>query len=211
MTTEEIELISNGILKNQLNGRKPMPSQQTSNGHSRPYYKGNSFQQQVGPSVIKVESNKVMISDSLLIKLKALALEEDLDHAIIIRPMSSNANSGPINTYKLDLETGEETLLSGTSYTGKVDDLKRVEAVGDALFVTNSIVADQASIESQRKKYATAPDWYKDLVFSQIEGQGTPSSFIYPSALLFKRATVEGTSKTSKRKGRIVPSPLAAK
>lgn len=208
-TPEKIELISAGILKNQLNNRTPMPSQPHSNGHSRPYYINNSFSQQLMTSVLQLEAHNALPLDSLYCRLVNIAREEGLDHAICIKPLETHANESPINIYKIDLESGKEELVVGASYYAKVSELKKIEALGDQHLLTNTLVANQANVDKKRKQMANYPEWIKDIIRMQMGDEGAPSSFIYPSAMLLESTTITGTNKAYKSKPRVVPSPLA--
>lgn len=210
-TPEKIALVEQGKLITQLNNRTPTPSQQKSNGHCLPYFKGNSFSQQVITSVVQFDTEESLSNDSLMIELKALAEEEGLDHAMLIKPLATHADEAPMNTYQVNVNSGELSLVAGTSYSPKVSEIKKIEALSEHSIMTNTLVANQASLDNRRKQMARYPDWLKDIIRMQMGDEGAPSSFIYPDGLLLKSTTITGTNDSFRSKPRVVPSPLAQK
>ncbi|MBN1756538.1 hypothetical protein JW877_10070 [bacterium] len=130
---QRVVLCENGILKQVLNHRKPTKKQPTSNGHALLGSPGGNVKPSISNLFIKAE--ETISSEGLIEQFKQKCLENGLEYGLIIRnfytPSSEkelmksvfssimsiggggklNIPMDPLYIYKIDLETGNETLL----------------------------------------------------------------------------------------------------
>jgi len=105
----ELVLVKNGILVDQLNGRTPTKDIPHSNGHMR----GSVFSgKMLAPGILDMEVTEgAMNKAELKQKLIQLAQDENLDYAYILRSTAGNGIPFPLLLYKVDLESGAESLV----------------------------------------------------------------------------------------------------
>lgn len=190
---DSIVLIDKGILMAQLNDRTPTPKQLHSNGHNRNYIGLGSTSFAVSPSnvLIRAENTKPLqeLKDELIKKAK----EENLPYAVLIKPLETTSNYAPINYYKIDVETGEETLLRAVSNEKlSSKNLSNVLGISSGELVHNTLYNQQQAAS-----------------YSQPSLAGVPVSFISPDGILLKDAEIEGINKPIKRDGVLLQNPAA--
>lgn len=95
---DALVLVERGVLKNQLNDRSVTRAGQAPNGHAG------------GAAVVEVATTKGVTEAALKQSLTALARNEGLPYAMIVRE-SGDVRGNMAELWKVDLETGVETLL----------------------------------------------------------------------------------------------------
>lgn len=189
---DSLLLVQKGILKNQLNDRTPTSKQLTSNGHNRNYIGMGSTSFTVSPSNVMIKAESTLSKEQLKKDLIEKAKEDGLSYAIRIRPLATSSNYAPINYYRVDLETGEETLLRAVS-NEKISskNLSNVLGISNEEIVHNTLY-------NQRQ----AGDYMQPTL------AGVPVSYICPDAILLKDAEIEGINKPIKRDGVLLENPI---
>ena len=200
-------LIERGKLRSQFNNRLPNTMQLNSNGNQNFYVSRSSVSDRVGPDVLKFNITEKRPVADMKSQLKELAIEEELDYMFIVRPMESSANKAPLSYYKVDVRSGEATLVRCNPYLAGIGALKNLEAVSDRNAVHNFLMPDRASINKRMESYKTAPPDVKNILLAGMALQGTPTSFIYPDAILLKNAEIKGSNQSLKSKLPVVPRP----
>jgi len=184
---QETSLIENGILKNLLCGRTPTGKIKQPNGHVRvPLTTLNPI---VVPGIIEVDYKDAVSKDELKTRLIEMAKEEGLDYALIVREMTSNM-SELRKVYKVDVNTGVETLVRSAAFKGlTLNDLRKISGAGNKKIVLNTTAGE----DIQHKM---------DFV------NGCPATFISPDAILFKDIEVSKVNKPNMAKLPVVKNPL---
>jgi predicted Zn-dependent protease len=138
---KELTLIENGVLRNMLNGRRPTKKIQHSNGHVRYDFNSNNFQ--VMPGNILITSNQTFSKEELHKKLLAVAKEEDLEYAYIVKQYDNGTNL----IYRIYVADGREELVRGAIIAddGNLKPFKRILGVSDKEQIT-SIGEVQATV-----------------------------------------------------------------
>jgi hypothetical protein len=184
---QETSLIENGILKNLLCGRTPTGKIKQPNGHVRvPLTTLNPI---VVPGIIEVDYKDAVLKDELKTRLIEMAKEEGLDYALIVREMTSNMSELK-KVYKVDVNTGVETLVRSAAFKGlTLNDLRKISGAGNKKIVLNTTAGE----DIQHKM---------DFV------NGCPATFISPDAILFKDIEVSKVNKPNMAKLPVVKNPL---
>lgn len=196
---EELKLVENGILKTLLNGRIPTKKIKRSNGHNRFAIINGTFTKQIGPGVIKVSGNNLKSRDELKEELIKKAIEEGLDYAIIVRPLSRGLNYCPVNIYKISVKDGSEELLRSVNIGNiTVNSLKRIFGISDNEIVYNTIIPEDISGISLFSSFKTG----NTIV------DGIPVSFIVPDAILLDEIEMEGAARPLSNNLPIVDNPV---
>jgi hypothetical protein len=184
---QETSLIENGILKNLLCGRTPTGKIKQPNGHVRvPLTTLNPI---VVPGIIEVDYKDAVLKDELKTRLIEMAKEEGLDYALIVREMTSNMSELK-KVYKVDVNTGAETLVRSAAFKGlTLNDLRKISGAGNKKIVLNTTTGE----DIQHKM---------DFV------NGCPATFISPDAILFKDIEVSKVNKPNMAKLPVVKNPL---
>lgn len=121
---DEVVLVENGVLKNLLNDRTLVREGQEANGMSS------------GPGVVSVTFSTGSKSTEMKTKLVALAKEQGLDYAIIVR--EPFAAFGMVNVVKVSVETGAEELVRAAALQGlDLKDFRRIADVSTEMQVQN--------------------------------------------------------------------------
>jgi hypothetical protein len=175
---ESIVLVENGVLKTQMCGRTPTRKIKQSNGHSRGIISPSFSMSRTFPSVIDIEFKDASTREELRNKLIEMAEEEGLDFAMIVRDMYLIGNELKL-VYKLDLKTGNETMMRTAGFKPfNFSDLRKLVGASDHKRVYN------------------------------MSTLTTGVSFITPDALLFKDLEVNKVSKTNLTNFPVVKNPL---
>jgi len=170
---EEILLVQDGILKNLLCNRVPTPKIAHSNGHHRIGFRMGGFAFQDAPSVISISPAIAYDHARLEQQLISLGREKSFESVYIIRPLILSANYSPLCFYRLDISSGEKTLVRPLQLNSiTMNDLNKQIYASDNRYVTNTFFGS----------------------FSQAGGSymnGVPVSMIVPDALLLEDITLE--------------------
>lgn len=194
---DTIELLKEGKIVGLLNNRTPCEEVDHSNGHFRAGISGGYLNRDVSPSVIKVESSNPLTLDSLKRKLIQKAKDEDLEYALLMKALPVKASTQSVNVYKVDLETGEETLLRGLNFKNfRSIDMKDILGLSKDQVVVNNVLSGRG--------YGAFPVAGGGLM-------GVPYSIICPDAILFEEIELEGSRAPFTVDLPVVPSPLKEK
>lgn len=189
---DSLLLVENGILKNQLNNRTPTSKQPKSNGHNRNYIGIGSTSFAVSPSNVMIKAADTKSKEKLREELIEKAKEEGLNYAILIKPLETSSNYAPINYFKVDVETGQETLLRSVS-----NEKLSSKNLSNVLGISNEEIVHN-TLYNQRE----AGNYLKPTL------AGVPVSYICPNAILLKDAEIEGINKPIKRDGMLLENPV---
>jgi len=195
---QKVTLIEKGVLKDYMRSRKPIPGFKNSNGHGR-----TEFSQD---PIARMSNTRVVPEKTIpLEKLKEMAKEEAIsqgqDFYLLFRGSrggltTTSAFSSfqafktiPKMVYKVDIKTGEETLV------------RPIEVIGTPLSILKEIVAFGNDSEAWNGRCGAESGW-------------VPVSVIAPS-MLVKRLEVQNMSKSlfdvifggDKQTPPILPSP----
>lgn len=187
---QELILVENGILKTLLNDRTPTRKLKISNGHKRFAVSYSAINKETGPGVISVTSSNKMPYGELKTELMKRAEDEGLDFGIIIRPIFKGGAKQSLNIYKVDVNTGIETLIS-SAYLKKLpsNPLKRIVGIGEGEIITNNF-SSGASMGGRS--------------FSR----GMMVSYVVPDALLFEESEIMNVRKPVSSVDPITKSPV---
>lgn len=184
---QETGLIENGMLKNLLSGRTPTGKIKQPNGHLRMSF--SSLNPMIVPGVIEVDFKDAVSMEELKNMLIEMAKEEGLDYALIVREMTSNMSELK-RVYKVDVNTGAETLVRSAAFKGlTLNDLRKISGAGNKKIVLNTAAGE----DIQHKM---------DFI------NGCPASFISPEALLFREIEISKADKPNMAKLPVVKNPL---
>lgn len=183
---DSIVLIKDGILHNLLNGRTPSRNTLASNGHMRFSYTYSGLNTQVGPGVIRIESEGGETIEELRSKLLEKARESGLEYAIVIRPLETMSTAKPKIISKIWLESGEEELI-------------RMAQVSDP---------DTRNLRHPLG-FSNQPIVLNTLWSGNGEGgsTGIPVSFIAPDGLLLDDIELSSLRKSLTNMVPVVPNP----
>jgi len=182
---DELTLVEEGKLLAILNDRTPNEYIKNSTGNKRFFISGLNVSKQISPGNMFVTSKSELSNSDLKMKLIKLAKEEGLDYAIIYKPIKKGANSYPNAYYKIDVESGEEQLISSAFFSNnRVDLIKNIES-----FSNNEAV-------------------YNLLGSKQGRGGLSQVSYIGPESVLFKYYNVQGKKQALTNTIPPVPAPI---
>ncbi len=197
---DTLVLIENGILKSLYNGRTPTRNIKESNGHNRySVTKYGSITHDLGPGVIYISATDGITIDKLKEQLIKAAKEEDLDYAIMIKPVKQGNFYMPLNIYKVSVKDGKETLLRDASMKSlNITSLKKIIGVSSGSLIYNTFMNEASGSEESS---------------SVIDNQeaipnGPPVSFIIPDGILIKEVEFEHQTKPLSSDRPVVKSPL---
>ncbi len=126
---DSITLVKNGILKNMLSTRTPTSVTSESNGHYPYTFAFGGVGHTKSPSVIRIVDKDGIEIDTLKSQLMAMAKDEGLDFAIIVRSIPSDLVDMGYNIFKVDLETGAETRVENAYTSGDIEenDMRKIK------------------------------------------------------------------------------------
>jgi hypothetical protein len=173
---DSLILVEDGFLKSLLNNRTPSHTITKSNGYNRFAVGAGSFSRGLAPGIVTITSPNTQPADSLKATLLSLAKEEGMKYAILAKPAKGiKATIKPVNFYKVDLASGEETLIrSVMNVEFPENPLRKMIGIGNEQVVQNMM--DGGSY-----------------------GQGNtgfPVSIIAPDAVLIEEFKMQGMPKT---------------
>lgn len=182
---DTIVLVEDGLLKNMLSTRTPTSVSGGSNGHYRHFFSYGTVAHYTGPGVLQFVAGDIDPADSLKAMLMRKAKDEGLDYAIIIRSRFDNNLSSPYYTYKVDLETGAETMIKKTSFSKiiKENELRKLKFGLPGTLYNDLWKSGLYNFNSMSKR-------------SRISG--LPVSFIGPGAILVNEMKVTTEKETDK-------------
>ncbi|MBN2166985.1 MAG: hypothetical protein JW717_11960 [Marinilabiliaceae bacterium] len=185
---DTLPLVDSGVLRSLLTDRIPIKTIQKSNGHCRTSNNNGQIFKGIGPGNVFFKCSDNKSDKELRSKLCELADDEGLDYAMVIRPAVKGSLLSPIEYFKVDLQTGEETQVYGvnTSKIG-IQSLKDVVAASNQEEVLNV---------------------YHNYHYGNRQYAETPASFIYPDILLLEDVELTGNNKPIKKNPPIIPNPL---
>ncbi len=225
--SEKLTLVEDGVLKTLLNNRSPSKQVQQSNGHAR---LGTNMEAGIAPGVVHLTASKPIAADKIRAALLKTAKDEGLKYAIIVRQIASPTISyreevstetiysfamsfgksettiqAPLLVYKVDVETGKESLVRSVKFGGiAVGVLKDILAAGKDEYIYNTLASPGSSSGMGMVMRMVGS-------ISDAGGSGYPATFIVPGALLFKELEMKKIDRASTPKLPIVPSPLSEK
>lgn len=180
----ELKLVEEGKLLTLLNDRTPSESIKNSTGNKRFYISGRNVSKRISPGNLFVNTKNNFSSNELKAKLIELATDEGLDYAIIYKPIKKGVDDYPVAYYKVNIESGEETLLRSASFSNnKTDLLKSIES-----FSNNEVI-------------------YNISGSGRGRGSSSPMSYIGPESVLFKFYNVQGKRQALSNSVPPVPMP----
>jgi hypothetical protein len=171
--------VEDGILKNLLSDRVPTPKVMHSNGHHRMGVRMGSFTFQIAPSVIKISTVSPYSHDDLLKQLTSLAHEKGLEYAFILKPLVSSASYSPLCYYRLEIDSGKETLVRPLLLNPvSMNDLNKNPCMSDNEYVSNVLYGSLSR--------------YGSTVLD-----GVPISMILPDAMVLEEVTLNVSAGNS--------------
>jgi len=198
--TDTIELIDRGILKNLYNGRTPTRSMGASNGHRRYTVQGGGITSDLGPGVLFINTTDGKSIEELKKDLIKTAKEDDLDYAIIVRPVKQGDFYNPLNFYKVSVSDGKEELLRSASFNPiTITSLKKIIAASSTSIVYNTLIKPEPNPEDDEGNVLNSQDAIPT---------GIPVSYITPNGLLLKEVQFEHQTKPLSTDRPIVKNPL---
>lgn len=195
---QKVKLIEKGILKDYMRSRKPIPGFKNSNGHGRTEFSSDAIARMSNTRLIP---EKTIPFEGLKEMAKKEAISQGQDFYLLFRGSrggltTTSAFSSfqafktiPKMVYKIDVKTGEETLV------------RPIEVIGTPLSILKEIVAFSNDAQAWNGKCGAESGW-------------VPVSVIAPS-MLVKRLEVQNMSKNlfqmifggSKQTPPILPPP----
>jgi len=189
---EKLVLVENGTLKTLLNGRTPSREVPESNGHMRFNYSSRGMTNTVGPGVIRIENANPVSVEEMKNQLLKSAKEEGLDYAIMIKSFDIEGSDVPFNYFKINLETGEETLIRSARLKNlTMQSFHRTAVFSDSILIHNTLL-EQVGNKSNALS-------------------GIPSSFILPYGVLLQDIQLESTRKPLNSLLPVVENPVGKK
>lgn len=152
---DSLVIIENGVLKNIMCSRTIAKDTHQSNGYND------------GPGVVEIRSSEVWSDSKMRKKLLKMAKKADQDFAIVVKGFSANGRE--VIAYKVDLKSGEESLLKDVNLTyfsySKLDDFvassDRIKAYNTNVFESNSNLSIIAPDMMLFENISINPDRYE--------------------------------------------------
>lgn len=192
----ELLLVENGILVHQLNGRTPTKEVPHSNGHMR----NSPFTgKMVAPGVLDIKLTEGGMNESeLKQKLIRLALNENLEHAYILRNMTGQGMPIPLMLYKVDLETGTESLVRiMTIMEFPENSLRQISGFSSNRVVHNTLFGGST--------------YFNDMMgIGDMSAEGLPISLIIPDAFIMEDINLSPMFSPVSISAPVVPNLLEA-
>lgn len=204
----KLTLIDQGVLQTLLTDRIPTPQYRSSNGHKRLALSGPKLTTSLSAGVIEMTGKDKLSYDKIKKQLIAKAKEEDYEYAYIIPKLvepgtfipgsdkyaNKDGRYVPVYVIRVDVKSGEETIMRSARVSAlNMKSFKYVEAISNRQQVYNTML---------KGKNKTIWGSY-DFMLS-----GAPTTFILPTAILFRELEVEPDPNLVLRKLPEVQSPL---
>lgn len=212
-SSENLPLITHGVLQNLLTDRIPTQKFRQSNGHKRlslSRYDVNTF---IAPGVVEITSKKTTSNDKMKKQLMALGKKEKAEYVYIIRKIDENFSTSnmivnmtrmmsgdksikPLYVYRVSVSDGSETLVRMANLSNiSLESFKDVVAVSDKQQVYNTTLQESSGMMS----------------FFSGSGNGVPVSFIYPNAIILNELELKKDRSIILNKKPITKNPLLVK
>ena len=201
-------LITEGVLKNMLNDRVPTPNFRGSNGHKRLALSADRLTTSLCSGVIELTGKKKSSYEKMKKTLIALAKEEDYEYAYIVTKLAPEINFPgsdkystrdgyyrPILMIRIAVKDGSETLVR----MGKVSALN-MKSFKQAIAISNQQQVYNTLLKGKNRNEI----WHG----THFNISGVPSSFIVPTAILFRELEIEKDQNIILRKAPEVTNPL---
>jgi len=188
---DSVSVVIDGKLQTLFNSRTPSDEIAFSNGHNRYAILPGAIYKQLGAGVLEIKAKETLSRENLKAELIKKAKEEGQDYAIIVKKIIPGMFSNPTLIFKVDLETGEETLLKSLrlkSFASNI--LKKIGGVSDHQMVYNFMATSS---------------------YGGMQGgglSGLPTSYILPDAILINEMDIESITRPMSVKEFTVPNPL---
>jgi predicted Zn-dependent protease len=190
-----LKLVKDGKLVNFYMSRAPVKEFRVSNGHARGFV-GEFPTPRPGNVFFSERQEKRASPEELKKKLLALAADNGLDYAVIVRRLDAEQArkaddllAGPVMAWKVSVKDGSETVLGGTEWSGVT-----FRALRDILLVSD---------KDQVYNYYQAGPFYYNRGY-------VPASIVAPSALLVQEMELKPTEAKPDRQP-YLPHPYFAK
>lgn len=197
---DTLVLVENGILKSLYNGRTPTRNIKGSNGHRRYKFRGGILTSDLW-RVLFITAKEGKPLDKLKEDLISAAKEENLDYAIIVKPLKTGNCGMPYNIYKVNIIDGKEELLRTAVINPIViNSLKKIVGISSNTMLFNTLINTGFSAE----------EGGSNSIFASQESipNGMPVSFIFPDGLILKEVEFEHQTKPLSSDRPVVKSPL---
>jgi len=213
---EKVPLVENGLLLNFLMSRRPGPDLDHSNGHGRSAYLGDSRPMIsnlffTSSAAIPADELKKKFMDAckqngnkwcLIVREMdnpVLGVREQEDLSEVMMGAASGAATGdrlPLLVYRVDVTTGQESLIRGARLTGlTLRAMRNINAIGNDATAFNFMQSQQAGFSG------TA------LAAFGTSDSGVPATVVAPS-LLFDDVEVHGARGEPERLPLVPPPPM---
>jgi predicted Zn-dependent protease len=212
-SSNNLPLITNGVLQNLLTDRIPTQKFRQSNGHKRLSVSRYSVNTSVAPGVIEMTSKKTMSNDKMKKQLIALGKKQKAEYVYIIRKidadfsmsnmianmtrmMSGDKSIKPLYVYRVSVNDGSETLVRMANLSNiSLESFKDVVAASDKQYVYNTTLQGGNGMMS----------------FFSSSGNGVPVSLIYPDAIILNDLEVKKDRNIILNKKPVTENPLLVK
>lgn len=211
--SEELPLIVSGTLRTLLRDRIPTYEVPQSNGHKRFSVSQTTLLPALGAGVVEMTAKKTIKMDKMKKQLLALAKNQGLEYAYIVRKfgnsswfsgddiassvirLTSGINSiKPLYIYRVSVKDGSETLVRmATMSKITLESFKKIETVASGQQAYNVLLSSS----------------FQGLFGSLFStGEGIPSSFIVPEAIILKSIEIKKEPGVIFQKPPVTPNPL---
>lgn len=187
VAAQRVTLIEDGVLKNYLKSRTPIEASRKSNGHGRAQGT-NKPMGRMGNTIVKANDDKTYSMETLKERLIEEVKKQDKGFGLIIQDITGGSTNtsgwgyqafkgSPHLIYKVDPETGEETLVRGAELVGTpLTSISKIVAAGEKKAVFNGYCGAESGYVPVS---ATSPA----LLTTEIELQRSQQSKARPPLL----------------------------
>ncbi len=186
---DELVLVENGVLKNLMSNRVPTPKVRASNGNHRLYLSGYGTSFTDGPGVAFITTDAPKSQEELMQIMKEEMESKGLDHAYAIRPLISSCTSSPLCYYRVDLNTGKETLVRSIEVsTITLNSMNKILGCGNGTFLSNFLL----------KPWGMGTD----------NLEGLPVSIIAPNSMVLQELTLDPQTSSFNTDAPLLDNPV---
>lgn len=184
---ERVTLVEDGVLQNYLKSRTPIKDSPKSNGHGRAQGTNNPMGR-MGNTIVEASDEKTLSMKKLKQRLIEEVKQQDKPFGLIIQDITGGSTNtsgwgyqafkgSPHLIYKVDPETGEETLVRGAELVGTpLTSINKIVAAGDKRAVFNGYCGAESG-------YVPVSAVSPALLTTEIELQRTQQSKARPPLL----------------------------